>query len=96
MKRSNQLNLKEAIQEFLEHYRLDGKMRERQVIASWEEVMGKMVSQHTTSLNIRNGILYVKVDSAALRHELSYAKEDICRVLNETVKTKVITEVVIR
>ncbi len=96
MKRSNDFTLREAIQEFLNAYRLDDKLLERKVVESWGAVMGKMVSNHTTDLYIRNKKLYVKVDSAALRSELSFAREKIRDVLNKEAKADVITDVVIR
>jgi predicted nucleic acid-binding Zn ribbon protein len=96
VRRSNDYSLKEAIQEFLNTYRLEGKLEERKVIESWGSVMGKMVSNHTTDIYIRNKKLYVKVDSAALRSELSYAREKIRDVLNKEVNSEVITDVIIR
>jgi len=96
VKKANDYTLREAIQEFLNAYRLDDKLLEKKVVESWGKVMGKMVSNHTTDLYIRNKKLYVKVDSAALRSELSYAREKICNALNKEVKGEVITEVVIR
>lgn len=96
MKRFNDLSLGEAIREFLSTYHLDEKLQERKVLESWETLMGKMVSKHTTDLYIRNKKLYVKVDSAALRNELSYARTTICDVLNKEAQAEVITDVVIR
>ncbi|MBL7137492.1 MAG: DUF721 domain-containing protein [Bacteroidales bacterium] len=96
MKKANDFTLREAIQEFLNAYRLDDKLLEKQVIESWGNVMGKMVSNHTKDLYIRNKKLYVKVDSAALRNELSYTREKIRDVLNKTVQADVIKEVIIR
>ncbi|MBN1199413.1 MAG: DUF721 domain-containing protein [Bacteroidales bacterium] len=96
MKRFNDLTLREAIQEFLNTYRLDEKLLQRKVVESWGAVMGKMVSNHTTDLHIRNKKLYVKVDSAALRSELSYARTKICEALNKEAGAEVITEVIIR
>lgn len=96
MKRFNDFTLREAIQEFLNTYRLDDKLQERRILESWGEVMGKLVSNHTTDLYIRNKKLFVKVDSAALRSELSYAREKIRDILNKEAKAVIITEVIIR
>lgn len=96
MKKSNDLSLREAIQEFLNVYHLDDKLLERKVVESWGTVMGIMVGNHTTDIYIRNKKLYVKVDSAALRSELSYAREKIRDVLNKEAGSEVITEVNIR
>lgn len=95
MKRSNDISLGDAIRDFLSSYHLDEKLLEKQLMLSWEKVMGKMVSQHTTRLNISKKVLYIKVDSAALRNELSFAKENIRKALNSEVKSEVIREVVI-
>jgi hypothetical protein len=95
LKRSNDISLGDAIRDFLSSYHLDEKLLEKQLMLSWEKVMGKMVSQHTTRLNISKKVLYIKVDSAALRNELSFAKENIRKALNSEVKSEVIREVVI-
>ena len=96
MKRTNNLTLGEAIKEFLSTYKLDEKLLEEKVIQSWGKVMGKMVKNHTTRLHIKNKKLYVKLDSAAIRSELSFSREKICNALNKEVNADVITDVIIR
>ena len=96
MKRTNNLTLREAITEFLNAYRLDEKMVEEKVIQSWGKVVGKLVKNHTTELYIKNKKLYVKLDSAAIRNELSYSREKICTALNKEVKAEAIKDVIIR
>lgn len=96
MRKANDFTLREAIHEFLNSYRLDEKMLEQKVLGSWGKIMGKMVSNHTTDIYIRNKKLFVRVDSAALRSELSYTREKIREVLNKEVGAEVIIEVIIR
>ena len=55
-----------------------------------------MVANHTKDLHIRNKVLFVKIDSAALRNELNYARETIIKSLNEEVHANVIEDVVFR
>jgi predicted nucleic acid-binding Zn ribbon protein len=57
-------------------------------------VVGAMVAKHTTRLSIRNKILYVKLDSAALRNELMFAREKIVKALNKEAGTNMLTEIV--
>ena len=95
VKRSNDRSLGDAIKEFLQAYRLEDKLNETRLIAAWEKVLGKLVANHTTSLYIRNKILFVKLDSAALRNELTYAKEKIVKALNKEVNAEVIEDVVL-
>jgi predicted nucleic acid-binding Zn ribbon protein len=92
----NEHTLKEAIEQLLKAYRLDGKLAERKLIASWEQVMGAMIAKHTTDLYIKHKQLFVTLDSAALRNELSLAKTKIVKMLNEEVGSEVITEVILK
>ena len=94
MRKANDFTLKEAIEAFLEAYKLDNRVKEEQVKASWEAVVGKMVKNHTENMHVRNKKLFVKVDSAVLRDELSYARESIRDSLNKEVGMDVIVEVV--
>jgi predicted nucleic acid-binding Zn ribbon protein len=96
LKYSNDQSLGNAIKEFLHAYRLEEKFNQTKLLHSWEKVVGKMVAQHTRDLHIRNKILFVKIDSAALRNELSYARESIVRSLNKEADADVIEEVVFK
>lgn len=91
---NNQRTIKQAIDELLKTYQLDGKMAELKLINSWEKIMGGMISKHTTDIFIRNKYLFVKLDSAALRQELSYGKEKIVKMLNDAAGGHVIEQIV--
>lgn len=94
MKRSNEQSLRSVIEEFLKTFRLQDKLNETKVLHSWEEIVGSMVAKHTQSLMIRKKILYVKVDSAALRSELMFAREKIISALNRKAGTSVVEDIV--
>jgi len=92
--KSNEFTLKEAIEQLLNAYKMNGKINETRIIQAWDQVCGVMISKHTENLYIQNRVLFVKVDSAALRNELSYAKTKLVKALNSSVKEEVITEIV--
>lgn len=94
MSRSNEISIKEAIRQLLKAYRLDDKLNEVRLINSWEKVVGKMISKHTGKLYIKRKKLFVSLDSAALKAELSYSKEKIIKMLNSEVGGEVIVEIV--
>jgi predicted nucleic acid-binding Zn ribbon protein len=94
--RHNEHSLKDAIEMLLKTYRLDDKLAESRLINSWEEVMGKMIAKHTTDVSIRNKQLFVTLDSAALRNELSLGKSKIVKMLNDAVGRTVINEIILR
>ncbi len=94
MNSHNDQTLGDAIKAFLQTYHLDDKLNETKLIQSWEKVVGNMVARHTKSLAVRNKILFVRLDSPALRNELSYRREKLIAALNNEVNAAVIEDIV--
>lgn len=94
-RRSSEQPLKAAIEEFLDRYHLRDKLDQAKVIEAWEKVVGEMVARNTSQLHIRNKVLYVKVNTAALRNELLFARTKIMNALNKEAGGKVIEEIVL-
>lgn len=80
---SNEAPLKEAIDRWLKAYKLDGKMKELDVINSWPELMGIAVANRTKEISIRNKTLYLKMDSSVMRDELLHGKSIIIQRVND-------------
>ncbi|UKJ08351.1 DUF721 domain-containing protein [Solitalea lacus] len=93
-KKSNEQSLKEAIELLLNTYKLKDKYNEVNIVQSWSDIMGPMVANRTSELFIRNRKLFVRLDSAALRHELTRAKDKIVEVVNDRTGSKLIDDVV--
>lgn len=83
MKKSNEILLKDAIEAFLKENNLDTKLNETRLIGAWEEVTGKLIARHTLQMYVKNRVLFVKVDAAALREELTYQKSKLVKKLNK-------------
>lgn len=96
MNRKNEHSLKEVIDQLLKAYKLDDKLAERKLIASWESVMGVMIAKHTKDLYIKHKQLFVTLDSSALRNELLLAKTKIVKMLNDEVGSEVINDVILK
>jgi predicted nucleic acid-binding Zn ribbon protein len=96
MSSNNEQPLDEAIQDFLNAYNLGSKLDEVKLINSWEDIVGKLVAKHTNNLYIRRKVLFVNLDSDALRAELSYSKSLLLQRLNEFVGKPLIKDIVFR
>ena len=83
----------QAIMDFLKENQLEQPLLERQLVAKWGEVMGTMVNELTRSVEIKNGVLYVKVKSAALRQQLFECRFEVVKKMNESVGAEVIRDV---
>ena len=94
MKISGERTLGEVIREMIESYRLEGRLNEVKVLHSWEKVVGEMIARHTKDIYIKNGRLYAKIDSPALKNELHYSRTEILEKLNTEAGSKVLEEVV--
>ncbi len=90
---SNEAPLKEVIDRWLKAYRLDGKMKELDVINAWPEMMGTAVAHRTKEISIKNKTLYLKMDSSVMRDELAHGKQVIIQRVNETAGCELITDV---
>lgn len=85
----------ELVREFYELHKGPDYVDELKVINSWSKVVGQFIASHTIDLAIRNRVLFVRVDSDALRSELSYSKSLLLKNLNEMVGKEVILEIVL-
>lgn len=95
MKETNEYTLKEAIEELLEAFRLQDGILESRIIQSWAKITGKVISKHTEKIYIRNKKLYLKLDSPALKNELSFAKEKLISLINKEAKQVAIEEIIL-
>ena len=86
--------LGDLIKEFYEQHRGSDYLDEQRVINSWGKVVGPFIASHTIDLSIKNKVLFVRVDSDALRNELGYSKSLLLKNLNEMVGKEVILEIV--
>lgn len=94
IKKSNETTLGQAIQQFVDSYRMDDKLREVSIINSWESVVGKMIASHTTKMYVKNRKLHIKMDSSVIVNELKYARKKIMTALNKKAGQIIIEDIV--
>ncbi|MDF1551088.1 MAG: DUF721 domain-containing protein [Bacteroidales bacterium] len=96
MYKKNEMTLGEAIRAYLKAMGLDKKLKEKALINSWEEVLGKGVSNATSSMYIKNQILFVQLNSSVVRHQLQMMKSGIVDALNKKAGEILIRDIVFR
>ena len=60
----------------------------------WLNVMGKNVSQYTENIYIKNNTLFLKINSSALKQELSYGEDKIIDNFNNEIGSDEIKKIV--
>ena len=94
MKKGNEQTLKEVIKELLDAYKLDEGLMESRLINSWDKIAGDFVSKNTEKIFIHKKTLYIRLNSPALKNELSFAKSNLIQSLNKAAGQEVIREIV--
>ena len=66
------------------------------IINSWERLVGALIAKNTQEISFKKGILYLKIESNALRNELTYQRGKIMAIVNTEANQQLIIDVVIR
>lgn len=90
---SNEAPLKEVIDRWLKANKLDGKMKEIEVVNAWPELMGTAVAHRTKEISIRNKTLYLKMESSVMRDELAHGKSIIIQRVNDHAGFEIINDI---
>ncbi len=95
-KRHNEnMSLSEALKEFVDTNKLQKGLDKIDVQEAWVNLMGNGVNNYTTNVQLKNSTLYVQLSSSVLREELSYGKEKIINLLNESLGKPLIKSLVL-
>lgn len=86
--------LKEAITDFLKAYQLEEKYHQTYLAAHWEAIMGAPIARRTTYLHMQGKVLFITLESSALRHELSLAKSKLIEKLNSFANQPLVEDIV--
>ena len=96
MKNDYSHSLQEVLEQLIKSYRWSGKIDEQKIIDSWRTVVGNMINNHTTNLQVKEKTLFVSLDSSALRSELMMARSKIVDSLNKEAGSKIVDDIVFR
>jgi predicted nucleic acid-binding Zn ribbon protein len=96
MRKSQTQIIKDVIRDCLSEMHIDRKLKEVELVAQWESLMGKTVANRTSQIYIRDRILYLRITSPVLKSELLMMRQVIIDKLNENAGQKLIEHIVIR
>lgn len=96
MNSDNESTLKNALKNMVSSMKWDEKLDETHIRKLWAEKMGTTINQFTKDLRLRNGKLFLGIESAALKQELSYEKDKIKEMMNAELGKDAVRDVIIR
>ncbi len=96
-KRQNDpFKIDDLMKSFVKENRLEKGLDKVNVEAAWADMMGNGVNNYTNSVKLHKDTLYVELSSSVLREELSYGKDKIISMLNESLGKNLITKLILR
>lgn len=96
MRRSDTQKIDKIIDAYLRQTGVGKKLKEIELINSWEEVVGISVAKRTNNMYIKNKRLFVYIESSIVKNELMMLKDSLVNALNNKVKERVIEDIVLR
>lgn len=93
MERKDIESVGDVMRHFVEKARMEERLEERQAVELWPALVGVELSRKSPRPEVRNGVMYVRISHAPLRHELFLKRSLLCRLLNEMLDQPVIKEI---
>ncbi|HDZ14923.1 hypothetical protein LCGC14_1080220 [marine sediment metagenome] len=95
-RKNDNLNMGEALQEFIQKNKLQKGMDKVDVRSAWTNLMGNGVQTYTTAVELRGDTLFVSLSSSVLREELGLGRSKIITMLNEELGRDIVKKMVLR
>lgn len=95
MKQGKTQSMDELVELYLRQMGLTQRMKERDIIEMWPEVVGQMIASRTQSLYVSDNKLFVRFTSAVVKNEILMVKEGLIKALNDKAGEKVIADIMI-
>lgn len=83
----------EILESVLSGLGLAGRLREREALTLWPELVGPEIARRSEALRIQRGVLFVRVDSAAWSQELLFLKTKILSRFEESLGPGLVKEI---
>lgn len=96
MKKDNQLSIGDAIKQLFHSIRIEDKVAEVRIKELWPTMMGAAIHRYTGEIYFNKGILTIYINSAPLKQDLQFSKQQIIDRVNDELGERVVKEVVIR
>lgn len=96
MRKSNTQPLGDVLREYVSAMKFDRKLKEVDVVQSWEKLLGKSIAGYTRNIYLSKRILYVEISSSVVKNELVMMREEIRNRLNELAGEEMVEKIVFR
>lgn len=96
MRRSNTQSLSDVLRAYVKGTSIEHKLKEVDVVQSWEDLLGKTIAHYTKNVTLKSKILFVTINSSVVKNELFMMREEIRRKLNEKAGEEMVTKIIFK
>lgn len=96
MRRSNTQSLSDVLKEYIKEVQIEHKLKEVDVVQSWEGLLGKTIAHYTRNIYIRKKVLFVEISSSVVKNELFMMREEIKRKINENAGEEIVKTIIFK
>ena len=89
-------DVSKVLDEIFQSIALNAVITNARINELWYELMGNHMVNYTEKIALKGRTLFVSINNAALREELSYGKEKIKKMINDRLRKEAIDKVVLR
>ena len=93
MKRTSPMSIAEIVDKVIKSNNLEEGMLSHRAMTVWSEVVGPVINRHTVERRVYRGVLYVRINSAPVRQELSMQRNLLLDALNTALGRQVLNDI---
>lgn len=89
------VHIGQAINELLSSYHIKAKFDSANIVGSWERLVGKPIAKRTKKVFLKNKVLFVQIESASMKHDISLHKGHILEIFQKEFGSQAIQEIIL-
>ncbi len=96
MKRTKTMLMGDILEEFFSRPYIAARIAESKIADTWRIILGDHIADMTSELRLENHILFARVESSIIRHELFMQREGLKEEINRVSKIRIVNSVIIK
>ena len=96
MRRTQAQSAGELLQEIFSKPHIAAKLAEGRLPDVWAEVVGGHVTQLTESIRLENHVMYVRITSSVVRHEVFLRRDLLTEKINAALGMKLVNVLIVK
>lgn len=93
MKRKEAQTIDSVIAEWIRYNDLEKQLLEHRVVEQWATILGSTIARYSRDIEVKDGMLKVRITNAALRQELFEQRFKLIQKLNDAVGGEAVNDI---